>query len=128
MPKARFDVDYGPAWAALVDEFGSPLGGEPTHSDAPAFDRSDVDVYGPFITDDCVVEFGYVDWPSDMSDELTQITVALIDREQQPSGIIELREIDPETQRLMIDALDRTANDKTIIITRLDDEPKENRS
>jgi hypothetical protein len=50
VPKTRHDVDYGPAWADVIREFGNPLGGEPVHSPSPVFDRPD-EVYGPFATD-----------------------------------------------------------------------------
>lgn len=50
VPKSRHDVDYGPAWDSVIAEFGNPLGGEPTHSDAPAFERPE-DVYAPFSDD-----------------------------------------------------------------------------
>lgn len=50
VPKSRHDVDYGPAWNSAVAEFGNPLGGEPTHSGVPTFERPD-EVYGPFSDD-----------------------------------------------------------------------------
>lgn len=135
MPKARIDVDYGPVWDDLVEELGQPLGGEPTHSDEPQLDRSDADVYGPFVTDhdDVVVE--YVPWPDDLSDELAEVVrrltyppvEAAVDGTIIAPAVGELGPhpvsgLDLETHRLMIDALDATDTDKTIIITRREED------
>jgi len=77
VPKIQHDVSYGPVYAGVVEELDCPLGGEPVHSAEPKFDFTDSDVYGPFVTDDCVVEAQSVDWPDDLSEELATIVAQL---------------------------------------------------
>lgn len=77
MPKTRHDVDYGPVYGAVIEEFGDPLGGEPVHSGTPEFDLTNADVYGPFVADDCAVVAEYVPWPHGLSVELAKIVVGI---------------------------------------------------
>lgn len=78
MPRIQHDVSYGPVYADVVSDLDNPLGGEPSHSTTPQFDRTDSEVYGPFVTDDCSVVVDFVPWPTDLSDELTEIVSRLV--------------------------------------------------
>jgi hypothetical protein len=73
VPKIQVVVDYGPLWNEMIDAYGSPFGGEPTHSGPPTLTRS-VDVYGPWFTEADLV---LVKLPPDLDEVLAYDVDAL---------------------------------------------------